>query len=137
MAKKAYHRILTRGYLDYRYPPAGPYNPKWVQFCRTMLGHGFTVVLYEARETVSKYVTVERDGKQFKVRFSNHKPSRYKERNRFCDFFVGINHGSITTTAQAVTATLRHFGVPCADPPPPQSLNEQLYGADPHANLNP
>jgi len=47
---------------------------------------------YDAVTTVSKYVTIRKNKKQFKVRFSNHKPNKGKEIDRLCDFFVGASH---------------------------------------------
>lgn len=85
-------------------------KPKYIEFCETMLNAGFQVDLYEARRTVSKYVTVYAAGKEYKVRFSNHKPIREREARGDCDFFVGKTNYATTNTAQAVKATLKFFG---------------------------
>ena len=84
---------------------------KWIEFCEMMIERGFTVTLYEARQTFSKYVTVAGVGAApFKLRFSNHKPIRGRELDGDCDVFVGITHTGTRTTADAIAATLRHFG---------------------------
>jgi hypothetical protein len=70
------------------------------------------VSYYDAVTTVSKYVFVRRGGKRFKVRFSNHKPARWREQSRDCDFFVGITNTGVTRTEDAIRATLAFFGVP-------------------------
>ena len=61
---------------------------KWIIFAEELLHKGFKISLYEARRTFSKYLTVEKDGKYFKVRFSNHKPIKERELNNDCNFFV-------------------------------------------------
>lgn len=118
---KATNLPVTPPYLQRRVEALaerGYSKPKWVGFCETMLAHGFTVSLYEARKTVSKYVTVSAPGMApYKVRFSNHRPIRHREAAGDCDFFVGVNHNTVSTTEQAIEATLKHFGIevtPCA-----------------------
>lgn len=85
---------------------------KWVEFCEVLMERGFVLTLYEARKTVSKYITVRHikcPKKSFKVRFSNHKPSRYREVAKDCDFFVGITHLKTTTTKDALDAVFEYF----------------------------
>lgn len=79
--------------------------PKWVLFCKAMLEAGYTLHMYEAKTTVSKYITVSRGAKQYRVRFSNHKPSRFREFAGDCDFFVGITHTGVRTWEDAIKAT--------------------------------
>lgn len=82
--------------------------PMWIRFCLHMIEQKFEVSVYEARKTFSKYIYVkDKDsGKKYKVRFSNHKPSKFKEDNGDCDFFVGIANNRTTTTKDAIEATL-------------------------------
>lgn len=77
---------------------------KWIMFCEEMLSLGFQVKLYEARKTFSKYVTIHHKNKEFKVRFSNHKPIKRREENGDCDFFVGITHLGVSRTEDAIKA---------------------------------
>lgn len=124
--RRARNLIVTREYLAAR-RQASQHEPKWIYFCEFMLAKGLTVSLYEAKETVSKYVTVSlADRGEFKVRFSNHKPNKYKEVNRFCDFFVGYNNLENTTTQQAIFATLNKFGIPYNEPKESE-LHDFLY----------
>ena len=85
-------------------------KPKWIHFCEIMKNKGFEVSVYEARRTVSKYVTVKLDTQSFKVRFSNHAPIPGREQKGDCDFFVGRCNFGTTTTAQAVLAVINYFG---------------------------
>lgn len=86
---------------------------KWIGFCETMLDRGYTLTLYEARQTFSKYITVSLpEHKPFKVRFSNHKPIAHRELNGDCDFFVGVTNLRVTNTAQAIEAVEKHFNQP-------------------------
>ncbi|NVM43163.1 hypothetical protein HWX16_23035 [Ochrobactrum intermedium] len=113
--KKATNLNLTAQYLQQRterLAGQGYQKPKWIGFCETVLRAGLTVRLYEARRTVSKYVTVSNsDGRSFKVRFSNHKPIAAREAKGDCDFFVGVTNQTVTTTSQALAATLSFFGI--------------------------
>lgn len=84
---------------------------KWIFFCEEMLRAGLSVNLYEAKRTVSKYITVSHGGKSFKVRFSNHLPIKSREEAADCDFFVGICNTTTTTTPQAIAATFAFFAM--------------------------
>lgn len=79
-------------------------KPKWIEFCEVMIDLGFKLHMYEARKTVSKYITVINGDKKFKVRFSNHRPIKERESNGDCDFFVGITNFKVTNTDQAIEA---------------------------------
>ena len=110
---KATNKRITPEYLKDRAEAViklGYTKQKWVEFCEVMLSHGFTIELYEARRTFSKYLTVIEGGKRYKVRFSNHKPIRERELNGDCDFFVGRTNLAVHTTTQAIAATLKFFG---------------------------
>jgi hypothetical protein len=112
-AAKAKNLRLTSDYLAARAQRSvalGYSKPKWVEFCEIALRRGFAVYLYEALHTASKYVTLRRDGRVFKVRFSNHKPIPSREAGRDCDFFVGVTNQTVTTTGQALRAAMAHFG---------------------------
>lgn len=65
--------------------------PKWVTFCKALV-EDFDVYLYESKSTRSKYITVVRDDHCYRVRFSDHKPNRFKERMNDCDFVVGASN---------------------------------------------
>jgi hypothetical protein len=91
---------------------AGYPKSKWIGFCELMLTYDLTVELYEARQTVSKYVTLTNgNGRRYKVRFSNHRPIHARELGGDCDFFVGVTNLRVTTTEHAVAAALAHFGL--------------------------
>ncbi|MGM4911467.1 hypothetical protein [Rhizobium sp. 768_B6_N1_8] len=111
---KANNLAVTPAYLANRTARAvalGYGKPRWIEFCEVALRRGLTVNLYEARRTVSKYVTLRHGGKSFKVRFSDHKPIPRREAQNDCDFFVGVTNQTVTTTGDAVRAALAHFGV--------------------------
>lgn len=85
-------------------------KPKYIWFCEQLLLKGFDLDICEAITTRSKYVYVNRDGKQYKVRFSNHKPNKYKEKViKDCDFFVGRTHTGVRTTHDALQAVYAFF----------------------------
>jgi len=103
---------VTYEFLDKRAETsikAGFGEQKWIQFSRRFLDAGFQVSLYEARQTVSKYITLQKDGYDYKVRFSNHAPIKTREANADCDFFVGRTNFATTTTAEAITAAFMFF----------------------------
>lgn len=112
--KKLTNKEVTRALIKKRrdiMANAGYSSPKYLDFCEAMLDIGYRVTLYEARETVSKYVTVYGAGDtEFKVRFSNHLPNRTREIRGDCDFFVGQTHqGKWQSTSQAIAATVEYF----------------------------
>jgi len=115
MSRKAKNLKLTAHYLASRIDglaQQGWPKPKWIIFCETVISHGLSAQLYEARKTVSKYITVrDKRGRSFKVRFSNHRPNSVREENGDCDFFVGVANKTVTTTEQAIAATLKHFEI--------------------------
>ena len=110
--KKAKNRHLSPEYLDRRTKQLlrhGYGKTKWIEFSETLLKAGFTVTLYEAKNTYSKYLTIIREEKRFKVRFSNHKPNKTKEELNDCDFFVGVCNLKTTTTNDALWAVKEYF----------------------------
>lgn len=112
--RKATNLEIVQSYLNERkkalinggYPVS-----QWIIFSEYFLERGYSVNLYEARQTVSKYVTVSHmdNNLQFKVRFSNHAPIRRREEAGDCDFFVGRTNFKTTTTAMAIMACLKRF----------------------------
>lgn len=111
---KANFLPLTADYLERRATASiakGYTKQKWIEFCETLLAEGYHLKLYEAKNTVSKYVHVQRGGKRFKVRFSNHKSAAHRENAGDCDYYVGVGHKGTTTTAMALEAVRKHFGV--------------------------
>lgn len=112
--KKCNHDEVTLKFLKLRtdiMASAGYAKPKYVEFCEEMLARGHKCTLYEARETVSKYVTVYGPGDvTYIVRFSNHRPNRVREARKDCDFFVGqVNFGQWKTTTEAISAVENCF----------------------------
>jgi len=96
--------------LHLNYQQAGYALPKWVQFCAYFaIDLGFEVTYYDSVSTVSKYVYVREKEKTFKVRFSNHKPNKQREKERDCDFFVGLNNYGWSRTEDAIRATEEFF----------------------------
>lgn len=83
---------------------------RWIEFCEIMLGIGYKVTVKETHNTHSKYVRVWGAGDTwFQVRFSNHKPNRGRELAGDCDFFVGVTHTGVRTTAQAIKVVEAYF----------------------------
>lgn len=107
-----YGRGINQAYLDSRKERlvAGGWPiSKWITFCEEMLQAGYVVNVYESQTTRSKYVYVSREKKTFKVRFSNHRPAREKQGEGDSDFYVGVSHGVVTTTADAKKAVETFF----------------------------
>ena len=115
--KKADNKNVDIKFLQYRFEVAVnsgyPKKAKWIEFCETLLDEGYTLRLYEARETVSKYITISKSGSPltFKVRFSNHRPIHSREVQKDCDFFVGVTNLTVTNTQQALIAVRNHFKI--------------------------
>ncbi len=103
---------LTLEYINKRakrYAKKGWGKPKWMLFAEYLINKGFQCNLYEARKTNSKYITISKNNKQFKVRFSDHKPIKRRELAGDCDFFVGMTHTGTRTTRDAYDAVIEYF----------------------------
>lgn len=85
---------------------------KWIVFCETLLEKGYSLNLYEASKTFSKYITVSKNGRSFKVRFSNHRPAISKQITNDSDFYVGVSNFGTTTTEDALKAVEDYFAKP-------------------------
>lgn len=115
--KKARNRNINYDFLRSRvqYLQSNGWDKsKWILFCEEILSFGLVCELYEARQTRSKYITVRLPddySRSYKVRFSDHKPIKYRESAGDCDFFVGVTNFKTTTTQQAITETLKFFGI--------------------------
>ncbi len=101
--------IVTKKFLEDKTPKVKHFTtPKWVEFCLYFIDcPGITISYYEAKKTASKYIILHKNNQQFKVRFSNHKPIKLREKRGDCDFFVGVNNLSVSTTIDAIKATER------------------------------
>lgn len=113
MDRKITNELVSRSMLHNRTEGlrnAGYSKPKWIAFCEELMKHGYVLELYEARHTYSKYITVKRgDVKFYKVRFSNHKPIKFREERGDCDYFVGRTHLRTTNWLMAIRAVHKHF----------------------------
>lgn len=109
---KADRLEVTVKYISNRaaaYKNAGYPKAKWMEFCEVLLKDEYSLILHEAKQTNSKYITVCKDGKTFKVRFSNHKPILERELRGDCDYFVGVTNLRTTNTAMALEAVKKYF----------------------------
>ncbi len=107
---KAKNRVLDKSYLISRAKAcerSGFSVPKWITFSLFFVERGYKVTLYEAKKTVSKYVTIKYKGNEFRVRFSNHKPIEHRELKGDCDFFVGVTHTGVRTASDAWVAATK------------------------------
>ena len=108
-SRKANGNRITREFLKYRTSTLYG-KQRWISFCEECMDRGYKCYLYEARRTYSKYITVvDNNRREFKVRFSNHKPILWRERNQDCDFFVGVTNFKVTTTQDALRAVDEFF----------------------------
>lgn len=90
---------------------------KWLFCAWACIESGLDVVLYQAKETVSKYLYLA-DPKQpdippFKLRFSDHSPSAGQVDMRDCDFYIGVvsSRSQAQTTEDAMQVIGRYFGL--------------------------
>jgi hypothetical protein len=101
-----YLNDLKPGYIK-----SGYEVPKWIQFSENMIRLGCVVELIRSKSTVSKYLYISRGNKNFKVRFSNHKPNKYMEREEDCDYYVGVRNKGCMTTEQVIEDLKTKFGI--------------------------
>jgi hypothetical protein len=92
-----YLERLKPSYIAKNYPV-----PKWIQFSEELISDNWHVRLHRSKSTVSKYLYISKNNKNFKIRFSNHKPNKMKENNEDCDFYVGIGNRGVITTSEVL-----------------------------------
>lgn len=104
---RSVNRIVTYEFLDKRIG-SGKYGiSAWIKYCTFMLNRGYKVELYEAKETVSKYITVySGHDLSFKVRFSDHPPSKQRMVESDVKMVVGIGSHKLD---EAIQHTLNWF----------------------------
>lgn len=110
---RAVHRLVTREFLDRRVGNGKYGRSVWVRYCDVMLDQGYAVEIYEAKDTVSKYITVTGNFDiTYKVRFSNHPPSYVRMLDSDVNMVVGYSRDGIRWTLEdAIIATLKWFDV--------------------------
>lgn len=108
---------VTKGFLEAKKKKlsAGGWPvSKWIQFCEAMLNDGYHLTVMEAWTTKSKYIYVTNSNRApnrrlYKVRFSNHKPNPRTQEAMDSDFYVGVSHGQVTRTEDAIVAVRNFF----------------------------
>lgn len=80
--------------------PARYETPKYLLFMKWAIENKYLVKLY--RCGVSKYIFLIKDNDVIKIRFSNHKPIKWRELEEDCDYYVGISNLQTTTTDQII-----------------------------------
>lgn len=103
--KRARDLILTQEYLNKRVSKTFG-KQKWIIFSETLLKEGYNLSMYEAKRTLSKYITINGE---YTVRISNHAPNKQREENKDCDFFVGHTNFGIRTIYDALYAVRKYF----------------------------
>lgn len=64
--------IVDKPYLQRFYTSE---KPKWILFIEQLLDDKFTVMLYLPKNTNSVYLTLVKNNKMLKIRYSNHAPN--------------------------------------------------------------
>ena len=78
--------IVDKPYLQRFYT----YNkPKWVLFTEELLDNQFTVIMCLSSTTDSVYLTVMKNNKMLKIRYSNHAPNMQAYLDGKFDFCIG------------------------------------------------
>ena|ERR1019366_3821077 len=108
---KANNLLVTCLFLHQRIG-SGKYGVSaWIRFCLWAMAQGYKPTLYEAKNTVSKYVTIYcGNDVTFKVRFSNHKPIPEREARGDCDYFVGVTNMGVTKTEDVIESITYWLG---------------------------
>jgi len=96
-----YLEILKPVYIEKNYPV-----PKWIFFSQALIEAGWRVELIRSKSTFSKYIYIHKGDKNFKIRFSNHKPNKGQQETNDCDFYVGISNGQVITTEMVLKKIL-------------------------------
>lgn len=78
--------FLSKKYLQRFYTN---HKPNWVNFCEKLLNSGYIVLLYLSINTESKYITVVKNNKMLKIRYSNHPPNFDSFNRSDIKFYIG------------------------------------------------
>lgn len=98
--------MLTKAYLQRFYTTE---KPGWVQFCEKFLNEGFVVFLYLSN-TNSKYVTLVKNNKMMKIRFSKHSPNYNTWLKSDVKFCVGPKFMGMNSESEVYDAIQLYFG---------------------------
>lgn len=113
--KKPTNWRVTEKMLQFKQPSNPEFKKlKWVEFCEHFFNYEhLEIFLTEAKTTNSKYLTLEYKNNGyislFTVRFSDHKPNIKREKQKDCDFFVGVTNLGVTNTKDAIIATQQWY----------------------------
>jgi hypothetical protein len=94
-------RSMKESYEDSNYS-----CPKYLLFIEAMLNNNFAVKLRKSKSTRSKYVYVKKNGKILKIRFSNHRPNFFRQKDEDCDYYVGVSHSKIISTESVISEVI-------------------------------
>jgi hypothetical protein len=64
-------------------------KPRWVKFCEKLLDENYIVFIYIYETTGTVYITVVKNNKMIKIRYSDHLPMLNRWLSGDVDYFVG------------------------------------------------
>lgn len=105
--KKGTNIWLTKSYLQRFYTVK---KPLWVKFCERLLNKNFTIFLYLSPNTNSVYLTIVKNSKILKVRYSDHAPNVANWIRSDVDLFVGPASKGLTSEREVLNAIFTFFG---------------------------
>jgi len=83
--------------------------PKWLIVARTLLINKWSVAVYRAKTTESKYLYVIKLGNPgYKIRFSTHRPGEAKELYNDSDYYVGESRKGFMSAGQLLKILLEN-----------------------------
>lgn len=77
---------LTKEYLQRFYTVE---KPEWVEFCELLMNNNYNVFLYLSKKTKSVYLSIVKNRKMVKIRFSDHTPNFQEWLKGDIDFCLG------------------------------------------------
>ncbi len=98
--------FLSKEYLQRFYTD---HKPKWVRFCENLLNEGYTVLLYLAVNTESKYLTLIKNNKMLKIRYSEHSPKLDNYIRGDIKFYIGPGDKGMYSEREVLNATRIYF----------------------------
>lgn len=99
--------IIDKPYLQKFYTTK---KPNWVKFCEKLLNDNFSVILYiPILRTESRYLTIIKNCKMMKIRYSDHAPVLKNWMQSDIDLYIGPSNKGMLNENQALKVIRLYF----------------------------
>lgn len=86
------------------------YKPKWVKFCEKLLDANYVVFLSYISKNKSAYMTIVKNNKMVRLRYSDHQPKLGNYLYGKVDYYVGPEHRGMLNENEILNILKLVFG---------------------------